>query len=312
MMSPSHKHSMLASLIRGQAHAAMWALAIGSLGACQLVVNPDNSRLAVLDNPAPDDGSVPDDAMTDGSMTMCSSASSSTACDDANGCTNDTCNTTSMMCEHTLVDTDNDNHGPISVGGKSCVGFAGNKPADDCDDMTNTRFPGNAETCDGIDNDCNTNVDDNCVGDTCSKPIDVALTENAMMAGQYLGTIKGNLSYAEADINGICNRNGRHELVFRTVSPINNGCISVTEQTPDANAQQAQLNLRYNRTSTCGMDVGTNDVCPAGNNPIDGELTLTNPSSLALNDSVYLIVAARDTSDNTKSFKVEVKIEPCP
>jgi hypothetical protein len=36
---------------------------------------------------------------------------------------------------------------------------------DDCDDDDNTVYPGALEACDGVDNDCNVLVDDNCVAD---------------------------------------------------------------------------------------------------------------------------------------------------
>jgi hypothetical protein len=61
---------------------------------------------------------------------------------------NVTCDAVSATCQFVVLDRDSDRHPPPVCGG------------DDCDDSRNTRFPGNSETCDGIDNDCDGIVDD--------------------------------------------------------------------------------------------------------------------------------------------------------
>ncbi|MFT3772798.1 MAG: putative metal-binding motif-containing protein [Minicystis sp.] len=81
-------------------------------------------------------------------------------CDDHDPCTTDTCERTTGLCAYSpaTLDLDGDGHRaprPGFLPGES--GACG----DDCDDTTAAAFPGNPETCDGVDNDCNGVVDDN-------------------------------------------------------------------------------------------------------------------------------------------------------
>ena len=58
-------------------------------------------------------------------------------------------------------DADGDTYGNPDVTVTACSMPAGYvTDATDCDDSTNLKFPGNPELCDGLDNDCNTIVDD--------------------------------------------------------------------------------------------------------------------------------------------------------
>ncbi len=60
------------------------------------------------------------------------------------------------------IDSDNDGYGSASETIEACqqpAGYVTN--ADDCDDSNASIFPNNVESCDGIDNDCNGQIDDN-------------------------------------------------------------------------------------------------------------------------------------------------------
>ena len=58
-------------------------------------------------------------------------------------------------------DADSDGFGDIDVPTEACEIPTGYVPnANDCDDTQATAFPGNTEVCDGIDNDCDTLVDE--------------------------------------------------------------------------------------------------------------------------------------------------------
>ena len=59
------------------------------------------------------------------------------------------------------IDADGDGYGSLAESIEACsqpAGYASN--SDDCDDSDDTAFPGNAEVCDDIDNNCNGQVDE--------------------------------------------------------------------------------------------------------------------------------------------------------
>ncbi len=66
--------------------------------------------------------------------------------------TNITCDPGTALCSYTLLDKDMDGHVPVVCGG------------DDCNDASNTSFPGAPEICDGKDNNCDGAID---TGATC-------------------------------------------------------------------------------------------------------------------------------------------------
>lgn len=79
-------------------------------------------------------------------------------CDDGDACTEDVCNPASGLCVFVpfTVDRDGDGFAPPRPG------FSRSDPAacgSDCDDTSAAAFPGNAEVCDGVDNDCDGIID---------------------------------------------------------------------------------------------------------------------------------------------------------
>jgi hypothetical protein len=70
------------------------------------------------------------------------------ACDDADTCTLNTCDADAAMC--VFLPRDDDRDGASSVG---CGGL-------DCDDADPDAYPGAAESCDGVDNDCDGLLDE--------------------------------------------------------------------------------------------------------------------------------------------------------
>ncbi len=74
------------------------------------------------------------------------------------------------------ADTDGDGYGNAGSTTSSCtapVGYVSNST--DCDDTHSTVYPGAAEICDGLDNDCNLVIDENVVTATIS-PVDSVWT----------------------------------------------------------------------------------------------------------------------------------------
>lgn len=80
-------------------------------------------------------------------------------CDDEDECSIDSCNPTDGTCSYrpAVIDADGDGFdGPRA-------GFVAGTPGscgDDCDDTSADAYPGALEICDGVDNDCNTIIDD--------------------------------------------------------------------------------------------------------------------------------------------------------
>lgn len=79
-------------------------------------------------------------------------------CDDGDPCTEDRCSSSAGCVHRELTrDEDGDGHNKPRPGfdpddAQSC--------GDDCDDTNKNVYPGNTETCDAVDNDCNGIVDD--------------------------------------------------------------------------------------------------------------------------------------------------------
>ncbi|MEK7632529.1 MAG: putative metal-binding motif-containing protein [Patescibacteria group bacterium] len=100
-----------------------------------------------------------------------------TDCDDTNGAINpaavETCDGEDNDCEGTVdegavdaltwfADGDNDGHGNAAISVLSCSEPSGYTADDtDCDDTDNDVYPGDAEWCDGKDNDCDGVIDIN-------------------------------------------------------------------------------------------------------------------------------------------------------
>jgi hypothetical protein len=95
-------------------------------------------------------------------------------CDDGNAAVNpdaaEACNGVDDDCDGATdegvttpywADADGDTYGNAAVTTEACATPAGYvENTDDCDDTTAARFPGNPEVCDGLDNDCNSVVDE--------------------------------------------------------------------------------------------------------------------------------------------------------
>lgn len=105
-------------------------------------------------------------------------------CDDGDACTEDQCELDGG-CRHRAwtLDADGDGHRSIRPGFTAgSVGACG----DDCDDRNPLVFPGNAERCDGVDNDCDDSVDTGVVHVASTRPpvrVSSRQDERAMRGG---------------------------------------------------------------------------------------------------------------------------------
>jgi len=114
-------------------------------------VADDRQEIVNQDMDIPDLGSVQDlnvDLGADsGFGTVCTTDAN---CNDDNDCTFDRCvpYLASQRCTHQVFDNDGDGYFPVV-----CLG-------DDCNDDDPTIHPGAAESCDGVDNNCSGNIDE--------------------------------------------------------------------------------------------------------------------------------------------------------
>lgn len=88
-------------------------------------------------------------------------------CDDGNDCTADSCSAGLGGCSSAAIDADSDGYSPQPVcatGGPTAGG--------DCDDANDARHPGATELFNGIDDDCDGDIDEGAVTITCYRDRD--------------------------------------------------------------------------------------------------------------------------------------------
>jgi hypothetical protein len=96
-------------------------------------------------------------------------------CDDHDECTTDACDPDSGACSFTPLTFDHDGDGHKAPR----PGFAPGAPGacgDDCNDSSAAAHPGGVEICDGVDNDCNGQIDDGAAYGGASQPVRVSST----------------------------------------------------------------------------------------------------------------------------------------
>jgi hypothetical protein len=109
-----------------------------------------------------------------------------TVCNDNDECTSDSCDSNSGKCVFTPLTFDLDGDGHKSPR----PGFAPGAPGscgDDCDDRSAAAHPGGVETCDGVDNDCNGEIDEGAVYGGASAPVRVSSMAFDQASGGVLG-----------------------------------------------------------------------------------------------------------------------------
>ncbi|MFT3927529.1 MAG: putative metal-binding motif-containing protein [Myxococcales bacterium] len=124
-------------------------------------------------------------------------------CDDNDPCTKDACVVAESMCMSIDVDADEDNHPAASVRGMNCGG-------DDCDDTRPGVYPGAPEVCNGRDDNCDGDVDEDCMAspDTCDSAVTLSLKGES-------GTIEGAFAQVQPNFDVTCGANGTPDAVYR-------------------------------------------------------------------------------------------------
>ena len=111
----------------------------------------------------------------------------SKVCDDQDQCTRDICDPITAACSFPPLTPDLDGDGHRSP----LPGFAPGAPGscgDDCDDRSAAAHPGGVEVCDGVDNDCNGQVDDGAAYGGATQPVRVSAT-------RFDHTLSGGLAF---------------------------------------------------------------------------------------------------------------------
>ncbi len=192
-------------------------------------------------------------------------------CSDGNVCTSDTCNpaisTLPTGCVNAPIDGDTDGYPAQMVGGTACGGGT------DCNDANAAVHPGALEICNGLDDDCNGQIDNVAAGcpptnDLCATatPMNFAVPGTMSIAGTTVGassgvdsacgqagTGAGDVWYAvtfpaNMIVEAVANGSGDPVLIARSSCTAGNDLICDDDIT--ANSRSSRLWIRPERGAT--------------------------------------------------------------
>ncbi len=256
--------------------------------ACAIVVDPNQGRLAMLDegdagnNLNNTDGAVEDDAGTQPDCTP----PEDPLCDDNTPCTTDTCSS-DMMCVHTPVDSDHDGYPAKQILGNMCAGGT------DCNDATANVHPGASELCDGVDSNCNGLSDgaDNCPADTCANASMITLTNNGT------ARLSGNFSFVDSD-HAVCAQN-MPDIAFRVQAPMV-GCLFVNQARNGEFSADVNVWISNNDCSTTGLS-----LCN------QSPLNFQNGLAVTQGEFLTIVVSAQNELSKQRSFRLDINFGKC-
>ncbi len=209
-----------------------------------------------------------------------------TVCNDNDVCTADACDSTTGKCTFTSLTMDLDGDGHKSPR----PGFAPGAPGacgDDCDDRSAAAHPGGVETCDGVDNDCNGQVDEGASYGGASMPLrisspmfDRASGSGLAFDGKNYGAIyTGHSTTSASYFQGLA-RNGTSVVAETPLTDINaetyagsilhNG--SFFERVWEDARQDQNYEVYFNRYDSNGKKLGP-------------DLRVTNATNFSLNSA---------------------------
>ncbi len=163
-------------------------------------------------------------------------------CDDMNPCTADACGGDDM-CRHEPVDADADGFPAAEVGGMAC-----GVPRDtaDCDDTDPSVHPGAEDVCNGVDDDCDGVVDEDCpTPDTCGDAVRITVPVGGR--DTVYGTFRGRTSQA----GSFCANTGSPDAFY--VLQIGGGATGLVDIELDTIGSGADTVLAIRNDGRCGM-----------------------------------------------------------
>ncbi len=126
----------------------------------------------------------------------CTSRRDPSVCDDGNACTMDGCGPDDM-CTSEPLDMDGDGYAAAEVGGMVCAA------GDDCNDDDENIHPGAEDVCNGVDDDCDGEIDEDCpTAGTCDdvEPLRVAVGRRGTAYGTFRNRDYVARSFCSTDV----------------------------------------------------------------------------------------------------------------
>ena len=259
----------------------------------------------------------------------CTGGASMMCVPDGNGCTADppTCDAASGMCLHPPRDEDRDGYPAAFVNGMACTGGT------DCNDANANVHPGATEICNGIDDNCNGQVDEGGVcgmpgPDSCATEQAIALTHGGTMwTGAASGTTVGDTdnyrSMCSDASGGAAPPNGAADAVYYIDVPFTGGLaadVTISTNNPGTNYDSVVAGVvgvcnapGFASASTGGVMARCNDDVSTSNHT--SSVTLCVPGSATGSARLHILVDGyMRGAEGTYNVTVTVtpRVTPCP
>lgn len=248
----------------------------------------------------------------------CNGGSATDCAADGNPCTSDptTCDAATGTCLHPPRDGDGDGHAvaqATNTMGMTVVCAMG----DDCNDMNAAIFPGATERCNGIDDNCNGEIDESgCLDpgpDTCASEMQITLSSSGGPGRS--GMVTGSNNADHDDYTSMCGHSGGRDAVYYVdfAAGILTGATDITFTTDSPNTTFDTV-LAATVGATCGASGFNTRLCNddvSGSNNRSRVTVCVAGAVGSLGTRVHVLV---DGYDGTASgnYQLNVTVTPHP